>query len=54
MSKPYTKAKFGTDTATMTAFDPAALIHRCDDDADWWSVPGDEVLEVNQDKFTRV
>jgi len=48
MNKPYTKSKFGTDTATIAVFDPAALQHRCDDDADWWSVPRDEILEINQ------
>lgn len=47
MSEPYT-TKFGTDTATIAIFDPAALMHRCDDDADWWSVPRDELLEINQ------
>jgi hypothetical protein len=48
MSEPYTTTKFGTDTATIAIFDPAALIHRCEDDADWWSVPSDELLEINQ------
>lgn len=48
MSKPYTTTRFDTDTATMAIFDPAALTHRCEDTADWWSVPSDEILEINQ------
>jgi len=32
----------------MCVFDPAALRHRLDDEADWWSVPREEVLEMNQ------
>jgi hypothetical protein len=27
---------FGTDTATLAAFDPALLAHRLGDDCDWW------------------
>ena len=38
---------FPTDTATLAIFDPARLRHRLDDDADWWSVPADEVAEIN-------
>ncbi|PCJ12300.1 MAG: hypothetical protein COB04_17955 [Gammaproteobacteria bacterium] len=48
MSDPYTRSKFGTDTATIAVFDPAALAHRCGDDADWWSIPRDEISEINQ------
>ncbi|WP_258405849.1 DUF6386 family protein [Shewanella sp. FJAT-51649] len=48
MSKPYTSTRFDTDTATMAVFDPAALAHRCEDTADWWSVPSDEISEINQ------
>ncbi len=47
MNEPYTSTKFGTDTATIAVFDPSALIHRCEDDADWWSVPSDEIAEIN-------
>lgn len=48
MSQPYTSTRFDTDTATMAVFDPAALVHRCEDTADWWSVPTDEISEINQ------
>ena len=41
-------AEFVTDTATMCVFDPAALQHRLQDDADWWSLPAEELLEVNR------
>jgi len=40
--------EFVTDTATMCVFDPVALRHRLDDDADWWSIERDEILEMNQ------
>ena len=36
-----------TDTATIVVFDPACLKHRLDDDADWWSIPENELAEVN-------
>jgi hypothetical protein len=39
---------FVTDTATMCVFDLAALRHRLEDDADWWSIPAEEVAEVNR------
>ena len=39
---------FATDTAVLCAFDPARLTHRLNDDADWWTVPTEELLEVNQ------
>ena len=39
--------EFVTDTATLCVFDLASLSHRLDDDADWWTVPGEELLEVN-------
>ena len=38
---------FITDTATLCVFDLAAIRHRLDDRGDWWSVPDDEILEVN-------
>jgi hypothetical protein len=41
------KAHFVTDTATLCIFDPVALRHRLSDDADWWSVPSEELREVN-------
>jgi len=37
-----------TDTATLAVFDPARLQHRLDDAPDWWSVPWDEVEEINR------
>lgn len=37
-----------TDTATLAVFDPTRLQHRLDDAADWWSVPWDEVEEINR------
>lgn len=37
-----------TDTATLAVFDPAALLHRLHDSADWWSLPADELLEMNR------
>lgn len=42
------KINFVTDTATMCVFDIASLRHRLDDDADWWSIPEDEIAEVNK------
>ena len=36
-----------TDTATICVFDPANLEHRLTDTIDWWSVPEDELLELN-------
>lgn len=38
---------FVTDTATMCVFDLAGLRHRLHDTADWWSIPADELAEVN-------
>lgn len=37
-----------TGTATLVLFDPACMRHRLDDDADWWSLPQEELLEVNR------
>lgn len=37
-----------TDTATLCVFDLAALKHRLKDDCDWWTLPEDELTEMNQ------
>jgi hypothetical protein len=42
------RTRFKTDTATIVVFDPARMLHRLDDDADWWSISRDEVAEINQ------
>lgn len=39
---------FTTDTATLAIFDLHAIAHRKSDTADWWSVPDDELDEVNK------
>ncbi|MCC7685216.1 DUF6386 family protein [Serratia marcescens] len=39
---------FTTDTATLSIFDLVSLKHRVSDDADWWSIPEDELEEVNK------
>ncbi|HIE0609100.1 DUF6386 family protein [Serratia marcescens] len=39
---------FTTDTATLLIFDLVSLKHRVSDDADWWSIPEDELEEVNK------
>jgi hypothetical protein len=36
-----------TDTATLCLYDLAALKHRVQDTSDWWSIPEDELAEVN-------
>jgi hypothetical protein len=36
-----------TDTATLAVFDAQRLQHRLSDDPDWWSIPDDEVAEIN-------
>jgi hypothetical protein len=36
-----------TYTATLCIYDLQALKHRWDDTSDWWSIPEDELLEVN-------
>jgi hypothetical protein len=43
-----THGRFVTDTATVCIFDPASLVHRLRDDADWWSLPEEELREVNE------
>ncbi|WP_147194989.1 DUF6386 family protein [Pantoea sp. CCBC3-3-1] len=37
-----------TDTATLSIFDLGSLKHRINDDADWWSIPEDEINEINK------
>lgn len=37
-----------TDTATLVVFDLASLRHRLSDTPDWWSLPEDELDEINQ------
>ncbi|MBD2800049.1 hypothetical protein ID854_06145 [Xenorhabdus sp. M] len=39
---------FTTDTATLAIFDLQAIKHRKMDTCDWWSIPDDELQEVNQ------
>ncbi|OMF12172.1 hypothetical protein BK131_19435 [Paenibacillus amylolyticus] len=41
------KFQMVTDTATMCLYDLAALKHRAQDTSDWWSIPADELAEVN-------
>ena len=36
-----------TGTATLAVFDPQRLRHRLADACDWWSVPWEEVAEIN-------
>lgn len=42
------KFLFATDTATLSIFDLNSLKHRIGDDADWWSIPADEIDEINK------
>lgn len=37
-----------TDPATIVIFDPECMRHRLEEDADWWSLPQEELLEVNR------
>jgi hypothetical protein len=39
--------QFITDTATLCVFDIQSLKHRLSDDCDWWSLPEEELREVN-------
>ncbi|VAW74549.1 hypothetical protein MNBD_GAMMA12-237 [hydrothermal vent metagenome] len=39
--------KFVTDTSTLCVFDLSCLKHRLEDDVDWWSIPSEELAEVN-------
>lgn len=43
-----TSFSFFTDTATLAIFDLSAIKHRISDTPDWWSIPEDEVFEMNQ------
>lgn len=45
LEKPF---EYVTDTSTICVFDVANLKHRLDDTGDWWSIPEDEVLELNK------
>lgn len=36
-----------TDTATLCCYDLTSLKHRLQDTPDWWSIPNDELEEVN-------
>ncbi|MCM3170843.1 DUF6386 family protein [Paenibacillus sp. MER 99-2] len=38
---------FITDTSTMCIYDLGTLKHRLQDTVDWWSIPEDELAEVN-------
>ena len=44
----YMVTRVVTDTATIVIYDLGRLKHRLDDPCDWWSVPKNEVLEINQ------
>ncbi|MBO2915952.1 hypothetical protein J5H46_23555, partial [Enterobacter sichuanensis] len=37
-----------TDTTTLAIYDLMSLKHRINEDVDWWSLPEDEVEEVNK------
>ena len=37
-----------TNTAALVIYDLISLKHRINDDADWWSLPEDEVEEINK------
>ncbi|MDE1487583.1 DUF6386 family protein [Xenorhabdus bovienii] len=39
---------FTTDTATLAIFDLQAIKHRKTDTPDWWSIPDDELREMNE------
>lgn len=41
------KFSFSTDTATLSIFDFISLNHRVNDTPDWWSIPSDEIDEIN-------
>jgi len=42
------QTRIATDTATIVIFDPERLKHRLEDTCDWWSVPDEEVAEINE------
>ena len=37
-----------TDTSTLSIFDLESLKHRVEDAPDWWSIPKDEIDEINK------
>lgn len=37
-----------TDTAALVIYDLMSLKHRINDDVDWWSLPEDELEEINK------
>lgn len=37
-----------TDSTTLVIYDLMSLKHRINEDVDWWSLPEDEVEEVNK------
>ncbi|CAI0715341.1 MULTISPECIES: DUF6386 family protein [Serratia] len=39
---------FSTDTATLVIYDLSSLKHRVSDSPDWWSIPEDEIDEINK------
>lgn len=43
----HVRLRVSTDTATLCLFDLSRLKHRKTDTADWWSIPSDELAEVN-------
>jgi hypothetical protein len=45
---------FGTDTATLAAFDPAVLAHRLGDGCDWWSGDFADLQEVRRGEIALV
>jgi hypothetical protein len=51
---PTAAFRFATDTATLAVFDPARLHHRLADGADWWSIPTDELAEINRGNMLSV
>lgn len=48
MDTTFSKFEYITDTATIAVFDIQSLKHRLDDIGDWWTIPEDEVLELNE------
>ena len=43
-----TKFSLMTDTSTLSIFDLESLKHRVEDTPDWWSIPKDEIDEINK------
>ncbi|WP_046227688.1 DUF6386 family protein [Paenibacillus dauci] len=43
-----TSFSFSTDTAALAIFDMQAIHHRITDTPDWWTIPEDELAELNQ------